>query len=74
LLPVITWLIKILIKNRDDRGQLNRKQGLLNYQLKSVEMQRDETQEVDTAKLKQIIFNGKPKRMYKTNRNKQISY
>jgi hypothetical protein len=29
---------------------------------------------VDSAKLKQIIFNGKPKRIYKTNRDAQMSY
>jgi len=74
LLPVIGWLIKILIKNRDDRGILNRRQGLLNYKLNAAESTKKESGQVDTAKLKQIIFNGKPKRVYKANKNKKISY
>lgn len=69
---MIQWLIKILIKNRDDRGALNRRQGLLNYKLKTQEQEQSAT--VDPAKLKQIIFNGKPKRMFKANRNKKISF
>jgi hypothetical protein len=51
-----------------------RKQGLLNYKLKVQDPNQEQSTHVDPAKLKQIIFNGKPKRMYKANRNKKISF
>ena len=35
LVPVIKWLLKILRESRDVRGLINRRQGLLNYKLRT---------------------------------------
>lgn len=77
LIPVIKWLLKILRESRDVRGLINRRQGLLNYKLRTESatyMQQAEPATVDPAKLKQIIFNGKPKRVYKATRNAEMGF
>ena len=77
LVPVIKWLLKILRESRDIRGLINRRQGLLNYKLRTESatyMQQAEPATVDPAKLKQIIFNGKPKRVYKATRNAEMGF
>jgi hypothetical protein len=74
-LPVLDWLIETLKKSRDTRAILNRKQGLLSYNRAfkkkegptGEEIHDDNTQEL--GKMKTVIFNGAPKRIYKTNRN-----
>jgi hypothetical protein len=77
---VLEWLIKKLMESRDTRAALNRKQGLLNYNkfFKKPKEQLDEDVEEpeveivqggELNKMKQIIFEGKPKRVYRTNRN-----
>ena len=67
-LPVLEWLIKKLMESRDTRAALTRKQGVFNYNLgfKSAEPPKDTE---DLTNMKDIIFNGKPKRVYRTNRN-----
>jgi hypothetical protein len=56
------------MESRDTRAALTRKQGVFNYNLgfKSNEQPKDSE---DLTKMKDIIFNGKPKRVYRTNRN-----
>jgi len=57
--------------NRDQRGLITRRQGVLQYRLAN-ENTVQQQQMVDPAKLKQIIFNGKPKRVFKTNQNQEM--
>ena len=68
------------MKSRDTRAAFNRKQGILNYNKffkKPVEKADEEVEEnvIDIVtggelnKMNQIIFDGKPKRVYRTNRN-----
>jgi hypothetical protein len=68
------------MKSRDTRAAFNRKQGILNYNkfFKKPTVKADEEveeNEIDKVsggeliKMKQIIFDGKPKRVYRTNRN-----
>ena len=56
------------MESRDTRAALTRKQGVFNFNLglKSNEQPKDSE---DLTKMKDIIFNGKPKRVYRTNRN-----
>ena len=56
------------MESRDTRAALTRKQGVFNYNLgfKSNAQPKDSE---DLTKMKDIIFNGKPKRVYRTNRN-----
>ena len=35
LIPVMKWLLKILRESRDQRGIINRRQGLLNYKIRT---------------------------------------
>jgi hypothetical protein len=76
LLPVIKWLINNLLKSRDTRSVLNRKQGLLNFRLRQTDKSaqsegvfaaNDNVLRGDTSYLKSVIFNGKPKRAFKAN-------
>ena len=70
LIKVIKWLLVKLKENRDNRGAITRKQGVLQYKLANESIMANQQASqicVDPAKLKQIIFNGKPKRVYKTN-------
>ena len=77
LIKVIKWLLQKLKENRDNRGAITRRQGVLQYRLANeaifAKMQADKTI-VDPAKLKQVIFNGKPKRVYKTNQNAEMTF
>ena len=69
------WLLTKLKESRDQRGMINRRQGVYQYKLanEKIAQQEAESKEVDPAKLKQIIFNGKPKRIYRTNQNQDMS-
>ena len=63
------------MESRDTRGQRNKRQGILNYNLKFKEQEVEEgkTQQ-DIDKLREIIFKGKPKRVFRTNRNKEVAF
>jgi hypothetical protein len=62
-----------LMQSRDTRGAINRKQGLLNYNLKATE-EATPAALVDTSKFNAIIFNSKPKRVYKANRSANLAF
>ena len=71
-MPVLKWLTDKLLASRDQRGKINRKQGVLNYSLRAP---REEQQiKVDTSKHNAIIFNNKPKRAYKANRSTKLLF
>jgi len=77
LIPVMQWLLKKLMESRDTRSLINRKQGLMHYKLKSeiayqASVQSETT--VDTNKIKNIIFGGRPKRVFKTKRNADVTF
>lgn len=75
LIKVFKWLLQKLKENRDNRGAITRRQGMLQYRLQSEGTGvKASTQTVDPAKIKQIIFNGKPKRVYKASQNSSISF
>ena len=61
------WLIDKVRETRDLRAVVNRKQGLLNYSIYNRQM--PEKPDVDTARLNALIFERKPKRAFKANRN-----
>ncbi len=74
IFPVIQWLINKLMESRDERGERNKRQGALNYGLmfkKTAEAKEDEKSQ-DITKLNDIIFKGKPKRVFRSIRNKQV--
>lgn len=74
-LPVLQWLIETLKKSRDNRAILNRKQGLLSFNRAFKKKEGPTGEEihddrsVELGRMKNVIFNGVPKRIYKTNRN-----
>jgi hypothetical protein len=70
----LKWLIEKLRQSRDTRGAVNRKQGLLNYSIFNEHDAKPAPVVVDAQKLNQIIFNNKPKRVYKANRSAAISF
>ena len=74
--PVLQWLTKKLVSTRDIRTRINRRQGLLNYRIKFEPHHHDKASEkpIDPTKMKQIIFNGKPKRAYRANVQKDVSF
>ena len=63
------WLLQKLMQSRDTRGIINRKQGLLNYSLTNQHPTDEAAPSVDAAKFQHVIFNNKPKRVYKANRS-----
>jgi len=76
VLPCQEWLIRKLQESRDTRAALNRRQGLLNYnrRFKKAEPAPEDfvppdQNQFELAKVKEVIFEGKPKRAYQTNRN-----
>ena len=74
-MPVLKWLIAKLKESRDIRGQINRKQGLLNYNIyNQLDHHATKHIDVDPAKLNEIVFLGKPKRVYKANRSTAIAF
>lgn len=68
------WLIEKLRQSRDTRGAVNRKQGLLNYSIFNEQDSKPVQIVVDAQKLNQIIFNNKPKRVYKANRSAAVAF
>ena len=68
------WLIEKLRQNRDNRGAINRKQGLLNYKISNEYDSKPAPVVVDAQKLNQIIFNNKPKRVFKANRSAALAF
>lgn len=71
--PVLQWLIQKLMESRGTRAALNRKQGLFNYSrsFKTAEKPEDQlsSNQHELSNMKDTIFNGRPKRIYRTNRN-----
>lgn len=82
LQPAINWLIKKLQQSRDTRGAINRKMGLLNYKVRfdngivqdTYDSEKSQNKTSEQLKMKDVIFQGKPKRVYKTNRNSDVSF
>jgi hypothetical protein len=81
IFPVIQWLVKKLMESRDNRGERNKKQAILNYNLKYRGTQAAEGEEAEAApkhtdlsKIQEIVFRGKPKRVFKSNRTKDVAF
>jgi hypothetical protein len=72
IIPVLQWLIDKVRETRDLRAVVNRKQGLLNYSIYNRQM--PEKPDVDTARLNALIFERKPKRAFKANRNAGLPF
>lgn len=68
------WLIEKLRESRDQRGAINRKQGLLNYNLFNLQEHHSKPVDVDPAVLNAIVFGNKPKRVYKANRSAAVAF
>ncbi len=67
------------MESRDTRGERNKKQGMLNYNLKFSHSEDDDKQkkadkEADIRKINDIVFRGKPKRVFKSNKNRDIAF
>lgn len=58
------------MESRDTRGTRNKKQGILNYNLKfaNTEANQNVNKEADIQKMKEIVFRGKPKRVFRSNK------
>ena len=79
IFPVIQWLVKKLMESRDTRGERNKRQAILNYNLKFQEGAAADDEgpakaSSDIAKIKEIVFRGKPKRVFKSNRTKDVAF
>lgn len=89
IFPVIQWLVKKLMESRDNRGERNKKQAIMNYKLKFVEKAAGEAAEDEAAaaantakssknndiqKIKEIVFRGKPKRVFRSNRKGDVAF
>lgn len=72
IIPVLQWLIEKVRETRDIRAAINRRQGLLNYRIFNRQM--PEKPDVDTSRLNALIFQRKPKRAFKANRNADIPF
>lgn len=80
--PVIQWLVKKLMESRDNRGDRNKKQAILNYNLKyedpaeaaELALKASKKNEQDMDKIKEIVFRGKPKRVFKSNKTKDVAF
>ena len=68
------------MESRDTRGERNKKQGMLNYNLKfktsneEDDQQKKAEKEADIRKINDIVFRGKPKRVFKSNKNRDIAF
>jgi len=63
------------MESRDTRGERNRKQGVLNYGLRFGEGEQGHAvSSQDLYKLKDIIFKGKPKRVFRSTKNQEVSF
>lgn len=65
--PCLQWLIKKLMESRDTRGEANKRQGALNYNLMYGKRKFTKTanqQELD--RVREIIFKNKPKRVFRS--------
>jgi len=69
-------MIDLLGKTRDIRAKINRGQGLLNYHLfNQHDIQTKQKKiDVDPAVLNAIVFDQKPKRVYKTNSSGNLAF
>ena len=86
IFPVIQWLVKKLMESRDTRGDRNRKQANMNYKLRFTTAAAGEEAEdqgaaagaqhknSDIQKIKEIVFRGKPKRVFRSNRTKDVAF
>ena len=81
--PVIQWLVKKLMESRDNRGERNKKQAIMNYKLKftSQEAAEDDQEGAaagqknsDIQRIKEIVFRGKPKRVFRSNKTKDVAF
>jgi hypothetical protein len=74
--------VKKLMESRDNRGERNKKQAIMNYKLKFTEAAEDEQEGAgaagqknsDIQRIKEIVFRGKPKRVFRSNRTKDVAF
>jgi hypothetical protein len=68
--------VRKLMESRDTRGTRNKKQGILNYSLKFANPDESQSthKETDIQKMKEIVFRGKPKRVYKSNKASDVTF
>jgi len=84
IFPVIQWLVKKLMESRDNRGERNKRQAIMNYKLKFTgaagedennEGEKDGSHKSsDIQRIKEIVFRGKPKRVFRSNRTKDVAF
>jgi hypothetical protein len=84
IFPVIQWLVKKLMESRDNRGERNKRQAIMNYKLKFTgaageeennEVEKDGSHKnSDIQRIKEIVFRGKPKRVFRSNRTKDVAF
>jgi hypothetical protein len=86
IFPVIQWLIKKLMESRDNRGERNKRQAIMNYKLSYTEKIDGEGEEEgaksgvkkslnqDIQRIKEIVFRGKPKRVFRSNRKADVPF
>lgn len=81
--PVIQWLVKKLMESRDNRGERNKKQAIMNYKLKFTTQEAAEDDQEgaaagqknsDIQRIKEIVFRGKPKRVFRSNKTKDVAF
>jgi hypothetical protein len=70
------------MESRDTRGQRNKKLAMLNYKLGYAETNDEgqqaedkvEKREKEIERMKEIVFRGKPRRVYRSNKGKDVSF
>jgi hypothetical protein len=81
--PVVQWLIKKLMESRDNRGDRNKRQAMMNYKLSFADKEEEEegaakggkkSLNSDIQRIKEIIFRGKPKRVFRSNRKADVAF
>jgi len=70
-ISVLQWLIQKLNESRDTRSLFNKRQGLYNYNrgFHNPADDKPKQNQQEVSNMKDIIFGGRPKRVYRTNRN-----
>jgi hypothetical protein len=82
--PVVQWLIKKLMESRDNRGDRNKRQAIMNYKLSFEDKEEAEDEAAgkggkkslnsDIQRIKEIVFRGKPKRVFRSNRKADVPF
>jgi hypothetical protein len=79
-------LVKKLMESRDNRGERNKKQAIMNYNLnfqndakgegaaEEAEGGKGKSLHSDIQKIKEIVFRGKPKRVFRGNRARDVAF